>query len=468
MGLAQAPWSLPFTFLISVPLLFWLHSGAISQKRGALIGWLAGVGYFGLTLSWIVEPFLVDIDRYGWMAPFALIFMAGGLALFWGLAFWIARRGSILALAVFWTLAGLLRSYIFTGFPWALPAYGWTETPLIQMVSLIGPHGLGLLTFLSILLIAKSPRHAIAGVAMLIAMGGYGSYRLSQPLVERDQPFTVRILQPNAEQHLKWEPEYAIVFFERQLEMSAASPTPDLVIWPEAAIPFLPSQRPDLLERMASAANGATVLTGTRRQNADGQWFNGLILLDDKGAITGTYDKHHLVPFGEYFPLSNLLQGTPLKGLTGTGYNKGQGPTVLDIPDIPPFLPLICYEAIFPQHAGITGQRPDWLIQITNDAWFGQFSGPFQHLAQSKVRAIEQGLPMARSANTGISGMIDPYGRIQNALALGETGFVDVALPAAIAQPLYSRTKDWPVLILLTALAIIIRPRKLEKPLGNP
>lgn len=448
MGLAQAPWSFPWIFIVAVPTLFWLHAAASSKRRAALVGWVAGLGYFGLTLSWIVEPFLVDIARHGWMAPFALILMAAGMALFWGGAFWLARRGSTLSFVVFWALAGLLRSYIFTGFPWALPAYGWAETPIIQMVSLVGPHGLGVLILLALTLIGMGARQMIAGVVIMAAMWGFGSYRLSQPIELRGDGFTVRVLQPNVDQRLKWLPEFASIFFERHLAMTAEGDKPDLVIWPEAAIPFLPSQRGDLLARMTQ--NGVPVVSGTRRYDAEvDKWYNALILLEPNGGIAASYDKHHLVPFGEYIPLSHLLVDTPLAGLTGTGWSAGEGPKIIEALTIPAFLPLICYEAIFPQNTYLANRRPEWLLQITNDAWFGKLSGPYQHLAQARVRAIEQGLPLARSANTGISGVIGPYGEIIKALPLGRMGYIDVALPMPLPQTIYGRFGDLPIAALL-------------------
>ncbi len=168
-----------------------------------------------------------------------------------------------------------------------------------------------------------------------------------------------------------------------------------------------------------------------------------------------SYDKHHLVPFGEYVPLQGVLSKTGLSALTGTGWTAGEGPRVISHGDTPPFLPLICYEAIFPQHASVDDERPDWIVQITNDAWFGKFSGPYQHLAQARVRAIEQGLPLARSANTGVSAMVDPYGRVVESISLGEMGVIDAALPAPLPETLYSRSGNMPIAGILLLLTII-------------
>jgi apolipoprotein N-acyltransferase len=454
LGLVQATWSIPSAFLF-LPIIFWLHAGADKRRRAALLGWHFGLGYFGLTLSWIVEPFLIDVARHGWMAAFALFFMAGGLAAFWSMAFALAHRRRSLTLVIWWTLAEFARSVLFTGFPWALLAYGWVETPLIQITSVVGVHGLGLLTMIVAVMISRlNIRGIVGGMVIVSVLWTFGSNRLSQGTFLRTDGYTVRIIQPNAPQDQKWLPEFQLMFFERQVAFTAAEPTVDMVIWPEAAVPFFPQERLDLLERIARSANGANVLMGARRRDLADDWFNGLVVIDPTGAIISSYDKHHLVPFGEYVPMQSVLSRTGLTELTGRGFATGRGARVIDAGGVPPFLPLICYEAIFPQHASVDGQRPDWIIQITNDAWFGDLSGPYQHLAQSRVRAIEQGLPLARSANTGISAMIDPFGRITASMGLGEMGGIDVALPAPLKPTVFSRFGDLPAGVLLMLLII--------------
>lgn len=466
MGLVQAPWSFPLAFFVALPVIFWLHAGSARQRRAAAVGWFAGLGYFSLTLAWIVEPFLVDIARHGWMAPFALFFMAAGLAAFWAAAFWAAPRGRILMLVVLWTLTELARSYVFTGFPWGLIGHGWVETPIIQMVSIIGVHGVGFLTMAAMALLSRlRVAPALVGVLILALMWSFGTYQLSKPATPRADGYVVRIVQPNVEQKLKWLPEFQQTFFQRHLDLSANGGSPDIVIWPEAAVPFLPDERPDLLQDISTATNGAEVILGARRRDESGNWFNGLVLLDDDGVLIDNYDKHHLVPFGEYVPMQSVLSKTGLSELTGTGWTAGEGPRVISQGDTPPFLPLICYEAIFPQYASVSGERPDWIVQITNDAWFGKFSGPYQHLVQARFRAIEQGLPLARSANTGVSAMVDPYGRVIGAISLGQMGVIDVALPAALPETPYARSGDWPVagvLLLLTLFQLL--PYKRRRP----
>ena len=464
LGLAQAPWSFPLAFFAALPVIFWLHSGAARQRRVAVVGWVTGLGYFGLTLAWIVEPFLVDIARHGWMAPFALFFMAAGLAAFWAAAFWLAPRGRTLMLIVLWSLVELARSYVFTGFPWGLIGYGWVETPIIQMTSIIGVHGVGFLTMSAVaLLLRRQVLPVVSGALIFTLMWSFGSYQLSNPVALRADEYVVRIVQPNVEQQLKWLPEFQQTFFQRHLDLSANDGAPDMVIWPEAAVPFLPEDRADLLQDISFATNGAEVILGARRRDESGNWYNRLVLLNSDGVLIDNYDKHHLVPFGEYVPLQSILSKIGLSALTGRGWTAGEGPRVISSGDTPPFLPLICYEAIFPQHASVDGARADWIVQVTNDAWFGKFSGPYQHLAQARVRAIEQGLPLARSANTGVSAMVDPFGRVIEGIPLGEMGVIDVSLPAPLPETLYSRSGDWPIagiLLLLTLLQLLPAKRR--------
>ena len=443
LALGQAPYNFPYLAIIALPALLWLLKKAHGWKGGFAVGWGAGLGYFGLTLSWIMEPFQVDAAQFGWMAPYALALMAAGMALFWGLGFALSRpRANALVLAGFWTLAELLRSYIFTGFPWALMAYNWVDTPIIQAVSLVSVHGLGFLIVLAGgLLLSK--RGALLSLLIIASLTGYGIYRLQTPI--NDSGLTVRLVQPNAVQSQKWDPDYIPVFYQRQLSLSASVGRPDVVIWPEAAIAYLPDEQPFVRRQITTAAQ-APVILGARRRD-EGGVYNSLFVLNKDSSIADVYDKYHLVPFGEYIPFRGLAARLGLKGLAdqmGQGNTPGSGPKILEAEGLPPFLPLICYEAIFPQ--GITGPRPAWLVQITNDAWFGIRSGPYQHLAQARVRAIEQGLPLARAANTGISAMVDPLGRITASLPLGVDGYIDAPLAKPLPPTLLARWGQWPMI----------------------
>lgn len=459
LALINAPWSFAPAMFLGIPLLALLHAGAHSKRRAAWIGWLGGLGYFGLTFFWIVEPFQIDVERHGWIAPFALLLMGGGFAGYWAIAFGAAKRGSPWALAIFWGLAELARSFIFTGFPWALIGYGWLDTPIVQTAAIVGPYGLTFLTLLTITLMTQSLRRnwrqAGIGVAIFIAMIGVGTVRLLQDIPDRVEPTIVRLIQPNAEQGLKWLPEFAQVFYDRQIELTStpANPPPDIIMWPETSVPFIASERLDLQEQMSLAANDAALVFGTRMRDDVGNWYNGMHVLDGSGYLVDEYAKHHLVPFGEFVPMPWLLKLIGLESMTGTGWTPGTGAKIIEPDGVPSFLPMICYETIFPQHAMIIGQRPEWLMQITNDAWYGKFSGPYQHLDIARARAIEQGLPLARSANTGVSAMIDAKGHIVASLPLNQAGYLDTPLPGALPPTIYSRTGDWPMIILLVLLA---------------
>jgi len=457
LALGHAPFDFPWIWIVGFPaLILLIRAGA----RPARTGWLAGLGYFGLSLHWIVEPFLVDAARHGWMVPFALVLLSGGLALFWGaaawVAVWLAARGMVLwaGFPVVLALAEFARARVLTGFPWAHPIYVWVDTPIAQLAAWLGPHGLGLVVMLALGAIAsRNGWLALCGVAALVGLYAGGQWRASDDVNLVTDAAIVRIAQPNAAQHLKWQPDKAQEFYARliaQTEAPAFRPL-SMVIWPETAVPFLLNERADLQAEVSAAAGGVPVVLGIRRYE-DG-WYNSLAVLGAGGNVLGRYDKSHLVPFGEYVPLRGTLGqsglGAFVDGLAGS-FRAGEGPGLITIDGLPRFQPLICYEAIFPHKVG-GPDRPDVLLQITNDAWFGQFSGPYQHLAQARMRAIEQGLPLVRSANTGISAMIDGRGRITASLPLGEAGYVDAALPNPLGTTAYAL---WGDRIFLGLLAI--------------
>ncbi len=461
IALGQAPVSLPWLVFLAVPLLIWRLSGATGIRNAFMVGWLAGLGYFGLSLFWIVEPFLVDLKRHGWMAPFALTLMAGGMALFWGAATGLASRaagpGRGLALACSLCAMEYLRGQLFTGFPWAMIAYVWMDTPLSQTLAIIGPHGLTLLT---LLICAGLAMWRIVPVIVSVSATGvalvFGSYQLGLEVPLRDKPLVVRLVQPNAPQHLKWQPDMIPVFYQRQIDATGAGLPPDLVIWPETAVPFLLHERPDLQRDVATAARGAPVILGIRRRDELG-WYNSLAVLGVDGEVTAQYDKSHLVPFGEYIPFAEYLAGLGIQALaTGSGFQAGGGLEVVSAANVPAFVPLICYEAIFPAEVNGLAGRPEWLVQVTNDAWFGSITGPYQHLDQARARAIEQGLPLARAANTGVSAMIDPRGQITASLGLDTGGHIDADLPAALPATIYSRFGDWTAFLIWIALSAVV------------
>ena len=464
----QEPYNLPVAMLVSIAAAFWLFRQVPDTRKAALLGWAFGFGYFAHALQWLVSPFMVDVARHGWMAPFALLFMAGGLALFWGAAFALARRLSLQLwpLAVFLTGAELLRAYVFTGFPWAMPSQAIVGVLAGQSLAYLGPHGLTLALLLLLGLVASSrqPRFLRTGAGVLMAVTTLLPPHAPEG-AKRD--LTIRLVQPNAPQREKWDPEKIPVFFDRQLEFTAAPPKgdakPNLIIWPETAIPWLLENAGPVLPQIAQAAGDTPVALGLQRY-ADDAYFNSMAVLGAGGAVTHLYDKHHLVPFGEYIPFARFLSRFGLQGLAGQagGYGAGPGAQVLDLGPLGKALPLICYEAVFAQDVNAAPERPDFLIQITNDGWFGKGAGPRQHLAQARMRSIEQGLPLARAANTGISAMIDPWGRLMAEIPLHSAGFFDVALPAPRPPTLYSRTGDWPtvLLVLIGVIAAFATRRK--------
>lgn len=434
-----------------------------TRRQAALIGWAFGLGYFGHGLSWIVEPFLVDIPRHGWMAPFALVFMAGGLALFWAAAFWVAaapRLGGVgrsWLLVFSWSLAEFARAYVLTGFPWAAFGQIWVDTPLAQSLAYIGPQGLAIATLAATLPLGAAisgtrltmPRvlNAVPALCLLAAAMLFSAGLPPATLTDK----TVRLVQPNAPQHQKWDPAHIPRFFRRQIEFTAAGPRPDLIVWPETAIPTWLHEAGEVFQAISDAAGDVPVVLGIRRFDGT-RIYNSAVYLDGKGEPASVYDKHHLVPFGEYVPFGDLLARVGIQGFAtnaGQGFSAGPGPELMSLGPIGTALPLICYEAVFPQDVGAAPSRPDMLLQVTNDAWFGSWSGPYQHLAQARMRAIEQGLPMVRVANTGVSAMIDPYGRTIADIPLGVDGYIDANLPAPRGPTFYAQSGDLPALLFL-------------------
>ncbi|WP_243695713.1 apolipoprotein N-acyltransferase [Rhodovulum adriaticum] len=476
LALGQAPYGLCPLALAGLTGLTFLISRADGPGQAARLAWAGGAGHFALALSWIVEPFLVDIRTHGWMAPFALAGMAGGLALFWmaagAFAGWAGRgpRGRALAFALALAAVELARGYVLTGFPWALAGHIWIGTAPVQLAALTGQYGLTLVTALAVALPFALPHGpgrmlgAGLGAALLGGVALWGAARLDTPLPPRPEAPQIRLVQPNAAQHLKWRRDMVPVFWERLIGYTAAPgvPVPDLIVWPETSVPYLLNHADGALATIALAADGPPVMLGIQRRDGP-RTHNSLAVIGAGGRVTQLYDKHHLVPFGEYIPLGHILGRFGIKGLAANdvyGYAPGPGPRVLNLgPHLGQALPLICYEAVFPQDLR-TDTRPGWLVQITNDAWFGTRSGPYQHLALAQLRAVETGLPMVRAANTGVSAVIDPMGRITHSLPLHTEGALTAPLPPALSATPYARTGDWPIAaLLLAALAGFVARR---------
>ncbi len=367
-----------------------------------------------------------------------------------------------------------------TGFPWNLAGNVWAFAPaVLQLAAVTGVWGLTLITVLAAAApavlgepAAGAGRRAFVGAMLalpLLAWGG-GALRLAAaPPLGSDvvEGVGLRLVQPSIEQALKWRPAMRQDHVERQMRLSAAEGLAGIshVIWAETAVPYLLTQEPELRARLARVVpEGGLLITGAPRSGAaEGapRLWNSLHALAGDGGIVGTYDKHHLVPFGEYMPLRSLLGLSKLTA-GSVDFAPGPGPLVLRLPGLPPVSPLICYEAIFPGRVLPAGPRPAWLLNLTNDAWFGTSSGPYQHFASARMRAVEEGLPLVRVANTGISAVVDAYGRTLGRLGLNRTGILDAPLPKPAERvTLYARLGDWSALILglITAFSSLMLRR---------
>ena len=474
-ALGHAPFGyLVFGAPIAIVLIARRLLGISDWRIGFTLGWWFAFGYFLWAMQWLIAPFWVEPETI-WIAPFALLSMAAGLALFWAVPMALAvvlfpaHWQRLLGWTVLFTLGEYARANIFTGLPWAHPFYLLIDTPLAQLAALIGVHGGFLVVLLVILLPFFNPmrlgRMTLYALIVFAVLFSWGWQRENTAQQTRSDAVMVRLVQPNAPQHLKWQPDYKDIFWQRQLTLTRvpAPVTPDVVIWPETSVYYGKQGYKDVFATLATTAGSTTEVIAGYNAFDSKQFRNSLAYIGQDGALIAQYDKHHLVPFGEYFPFPNLADRFDLYGLAGfpSGYAKGDGPRTIRVGKLPAFVPLICYEVIFPQYAWGQGARAEWLVHISNDAWFGRFTGPQQHFAQTRFRAIEQGLPLARAANTGISAMIDPYGGVVDFIALNQAGFLDVALPSSLPPTLYARFGDWVWLCMgLALLAVCLWTRR--------
>lgn len=467
--------------LLTIPVLLWVIGGARGPAVAARRGWWFGFGLNLVGLYWITEAILYEAARFWWLVPFAVPALAAVMAIFLAVpaaVAWHARPDwrMACALAGAWVLADLGRQFIATGFPWNLLGSVW-ELPgppgdtMIQLASLIGVHGLTLLT----VLLAATPTLSWvwrgAGVAVFAAWISFGVIRLDQPLPAAPD-LTVLLIQGNVAQGQKWDRSLMISIFRRYLDLTrqAVASTdgrPAVVIWPETASPALLQTDAPARRLIAEATGGDPALIGSVRFDRGDHPRNSVFALGPDGAIEGIYDKWHLVPFGEYqpdwFPLG--IQVVP-----GGGFARGPGPRTLRMPGLPPVGVLVCYEAIFPNQVIDEAHRPDWMANVTNDAWFGNSTGPRQHLAAARMRAVEEGLPLMRAANTGISAAFDARGHEISRLGLGQTGFLSVALPAALPPTFYARAGlllpgGLALLAMITGLIITPKRRRVSHPI---
>lgn len=472
-ALGQAPLGFWWATLAALAALIWLLDCVPDRRSAFWTGLWAGTGYFALALNWIVEPFLIDIARHGWMAPFAVVLLSVGLGLFWAAAALLARltRAPVLGFVLAFVALEWLRGVIFTGFPWAMLGHVWIGTPVDQLAALGGSSTLSLLTLLAAALpVLWHWKGALGAAVLLSAALAFGLWRLGQPLPPPGE-LTLRLVQPNAEQSAKWEAARAQEFFNRLLTLTVREGAADLTIWPETAVPYMLEYSPEVADMVVAASGGRPVALGIQREEGE-RFFNSLRVLEGDGEETARYDKAHLVPFGEYIPFGDLAYAwfglRAFAAQAGNTYTAGPGPQVLDLGRFGKVLPLICYEAIFPRDVNAMPERADWMLQITNDAWFGVWTGPFQHLAQARLRAVEQGLPLIRVANTGVTAVVDARGRVLDALPFGTMGALDTRIPGALPPTLYSRWGDRPLALLLAGLAALAMIGRRRVPIDGP
>ena len=510
-ALALAPFFILPLLFVTLPVLVWLLDGAavrLTAGSGArlaiartafAIGWWFGFGYFLAGLYWVGFALLVDAERYAWAMPLALFALPAGLALFPALAAAVARLlwsggyRRVIVLAAAWTAAEWLRSVVLTGFPWNLIGQSLAVSdPLIQPAAYTGDLGLSVIVFL----IAGAPATladparrdsvprrwlpTLVSVVALAAIWFAGGQRIAAVPPGVVPGVSLRIVQANVDQAAKWDPKSRSQTVALYLEMSDSATSPQSMgmghvthlVWPETALPVLLANEPRVIAQIAALLpERSHLITGALRAEPAGggagaRFFNSVMVIDDAGSITSVYDKRRLVPFGEFLPFQDRLEALGILQLTGVvgGFTAGAGPREpMRAGAVPRFAPLICYEIVFADLFAHDA-RPGWLVNVTNDAWFGDTSGPWQHLVQARLRAVEQGLPVVRAANSGISAVIDPYGRVTSLLPYGRRGVLDASLPAPLEPTVYAGLGRLPVLLFLV---IVLAGACIFKALGR-
>ena len=475
-ALALPPLHILPVLLVAIPGLIRLIDAARTPMVALRRGWWFGLGFHLIGLYWITEAILIEAARFWWLIPLAVPSLAAVLAVFVALAVMAARLADpgwrrALALAGAWTLLDIARQFVLTGFPWnplgsvlALP--GYVGDVLIQSAAWIGVHGLTLAVMVMASLPVLGWRWRSAGLAVMAAGIALGIVRLTDPLPE-PPGVSVVLVQGNVAQGRKWDRSSMMDIFHRYLRLTAdAVARTDngtvVVVWPETATPFALQTDAAARAAITGAGRASLSLIGAVRFGADDRPRNSLFAMLPGGEVAGIYDKWHLVPFGEYQPdwLPLAMQLVP-----GGGFGHGDGPRTLHLPGVPPVGPLICYEAIFSGEIVDGRDRPGWLVNVTNDAWFGDSSGPRQHLMASRLRSVEEGLPLIRAANTGISAAFDPMGREIARLGMNVEGSMIVRLPSALAATVFARFGlPVPGLLAVTAfsIAVLLRNRALR------
>lgn len=494
-ALAMPPVSFFFSLFVAFTLLVWLLDGATPGPEGGFLGalraafftgWTFGLGYFTAGLWWLGNALMLEADEFAWALPLAVLGLPAVLALFYGLAALLARLlwsdglGRIFALAAGFGLAEWLRSFVATGFPWNAIGYGAMPIPLMmqsaRVFGLFGVTALAVLVFaMPALLGGRKGRglgFALAGLLVVCHLG-YGAYRLSIPDEPASATVTIRLVQPVIDQSRKMDDRDRDAIFEEHLALAAAPPKtgmqrPDLVIWPETSLPFILTENPDALTRIADILqDGQVLITGAVRSEDQGpgnapRFYNSIYAIDDRGQIVAASDKVHLTPFGEYVPFESVLRRFGIQNLISLpgGFTAAATRQVLRLPNGRTLFPSICYEIVFPQEVASELQAAEAIVNITNDAWFGVSPGPYQHFLQARLRAVENGVPVIRDANNGISALIDARGRILAGLALNVRGIVDatIDLKSGSERDNYNLNNNyWLLMLSIAAMAFISR-----------
>ena len=481
---AFAPYNAAPLVFIVIPFFIVCLKYTTTSKEAFVRGWFVGFGLGLVGLHWISSAFLMQTEVPAWLAPFAVIAIASLIGFYKGLAFFIAkkieRKGlfRVFGFAFAWLISEWIQGHFLTGFPWLLLGSIWADwTVMLQMAAVVGLYGMSLLTVLtagSLFLFFETANgrgaHAAAftGLACLILWVGFGVWRLSAVTVEMQPDIRLRLVQANIDQRLKWHPALLDRHFNDHLSLTRSNSVNGraenvtLVVWPETAVSEPLDVKNSLLRYRISKTleEDAYLLTGAPRveYGVEGRvYFNSLYAVDARANISAVYDKSHLVPFGEYLPFQPLMDTLGITQLVGgAGFSQGSGPKTLSLRGVPSFSTLICYEIIFPDGVVDKQNRPEWLLNITNDGWFGLSNGPYQHLALSRVRAVEEGLPLVRSTGSGISVVIDPLGRDVARLGLGARGVINAPLPKPVHDLwTLSHNKKYFMLFLILFLGVL-------------
>ena len=478
--LALPPAGLFPVLFLALPALVWQIDGTATRRAAFAVGWWFGLGHFMAGTYWISNALLVEADRFAWLIPPTLVGVSAYLAIYPALACAFARWvrpgwPRIAALAVGWTALEMLRGVAFTGFPWNPIGSIWSDIPaMLQPAAAVGVFGLGLLTVALAAAPALLARGGRAGLAaavgvplVLAAVWGGGTLRVPRAATAAHPAVKLGIVQPNIPQREKVRAQFRTRHFSKHLGMTQAAAGTGVThfVWPETAIAFALSRRPGAAEAIARAVpEGGLVIAGAFRASPSGERpvriWNSLVAIDGKARRVAVYDKARLVPFGEYVPLRSILAFTQVTG-GRFDFSRGPGPRTLAAQGLPPFSPLICYEIVFPGRVVGPGERPQWLLNVTNDGWFGDSAGPYQHFAAARMRAVEEGLPVVRAANSGISAVIDPFGRVVERLGLGRAGLLEATLPVALPAPTpFARLGHLPLSVFLVLAAAILVARR--------